>query len=299
MKYLLEFAQHLSDDIQDLNNDGNKDNPISASASIGFNNFDPNKEVVIGLYSKGKLVEELFRTTAGVVNEINKKIKQQTERWYKYKYDMDAVPFDIKIGSIVINTEHLMKMVNNRTVFYNICKNERITNSDDFLNFMKDYSNLKKYYHYQGSFFKDIFEILEAATNKGNLGEENSLNHFKWLMSAKNTPVVILKPTLREDISGIDAKFKVGDEMKTIQVKPYETFEIENGFGTATSNGSLSMDTDILILYKSIGKKKVIKNGREYSFPDFSYLIANKGDVEIRGNQFILTKWQAKGEKIR
>ena len=59
------------------------------------------------------------------------------------------------------------------------------------------------------------------------------------------------------------------------------------------------MKTDILILYKNIGQKKVIKNGREYNFPDFSYLIANKGDVEIRGNQFILTKWEAKGEKIR
>ena len=299
MKYLLEFAQYLSDDIQDLDNDGQKDNPISASSSLA-KNFDPDQIVVIGQYQKDKPAIELFRTTAGVVNEINQKIKEQTEGWFKYKYDLDTVPYDIKIGTNkVINTEYLMKMVNNRTVFYYICKNERITNSEDFLNFMKDFSNLKKYYHHTGTFFKEVFKILETASGKGKIGEENALNHFRWLMTAKKTPVTILKPTLREDISGIDAKFRVGDEMKTIQVKPYQDFVIDNGIGTATSNGALSMKTDILILYKNIGQKKVIKNGKEYSFPDFSYLIANEGDVKIRGNQFILTKWEAKGEKIK
>jgi hypothetical protein len=144
-----------------------------------------------------------------------------------------------------------------------------------------------------------VFKILETASGKGKIGEENALNHFRWLMTAKKTPVTILKPTLREDISGIDAKFKLANEMKTIQVKPYQNFVIDNGIGTATSNGALSMKTDILILYKNIGQKKVVKNGREYSFPDFSYIIANKDDVKIYGNQFILTKWEAKGEKIR
>jgi len=298
MKYLLEFAQYLSDDIQDLDNDGQKDNPISASSSLA-KNFDPDQVVVIGQSQKDKPADELFRTTAGVINEINQKIKDETEIWFKYKYDLDTVPYDIKIGSIVINTEHLMKMVNNRTVFYYICKNEKITNGEDFLKFMKDFSNLKKYYHYTGTFFKEVFKILEASSSKGKVGEENALKHFEWLMTTKKTPVVILKPTIREDISGIDAKFEIGDEMKTIQVKPYQDFFIDNGIGTATSNGALSMKTDILILYKNIGQKKVVKNGKKYSFPDFSYIIADKEDVKIDGNKFVLTKWEAKGEKLK
>ena len=121
-------------------------------------------------------------------------------------------------------------------------------------------------------------------------------------MKVKGTEVTIYKPTLREDVRGIDGKFKFEKSKieKTIQVKPYESFVIENGIGTATSNGSLSMNTDILILYKGIGPK-VVRNSsdEEVSYPDFNYIIADKKDVKIVGNQFILTKWQAKGEKIR
>jgi len=304
MKYLLEFDQYLSDDIQDLNNDGKKENPISASASIGFKNFDPEKVEVIGTYKDDAFVE-LFRTTAGVVNEINKGIKDETSKWYDqfgYEYSLDKEAFDIKIGEGVINTEYLMKMVNNRTVFYHICEKEKITNGEDFLNFMKDFSNLEKYYHYKGVFFKAVLEILIAATRKGNKGERAALNYFRWLMKVKGTEVTIYKPTLREDVRGIDGKFKFEKSKieKTIQVKPYESFVIENGIGTATSNGSLSMNTDILILYKGIGPK-VVRNSsdEEVSYPDFNYIIADKKDVKIVGNQFILTKWQAKGEKIR
>lgn len=306
MKYLLEFAQHLSAAIQDLNNDGKKDNPISASASIGFKNFDPSKVEVIGKYQNGEMVDELFRTTAGVINEINKGIKDETTKWYGpfgYEYSLDKEAFDIKIGEIVIlNTEYLMKMVNNRTVFYYICQNEGITNSDDFLNFMKDFSNLQKYYHYKGQFFKEVLEILIAATRKGNIGERASLNYFRWLMKAKVTPVTIYKPTLREDVRGVDGKFKFENSEieKTIQVKPYENFSIDNGVGTATSNGSLSMNTDILILYKGKGPK-IVRNSsdEEVSYPDFSFIIADRKDVKIVGNQFILKKWQAKGEKTK
>lgn len=303
MKYLLEFAQYVSDDIQDLNNDGKKDNPISASAS-GFKNFDPEKVEVIGTYKEGSFVE-LFRTTAGVVNEINKGIKDETSKWYGsfgYKYSLDKEPFDIKIGEGVINTEYLMKMVNNRTVFYHICEKEKITNGEDFLNFMKDFSNLEKYYHYKGLFFKEVLEILIAATRKGNKGEIAAMKYFRWLMDAKGTPVTIYKPTLREDVRGIDGKFNFENSEieNTIQVKPYESFVIENGIGTATSNGSLSMNTDVLILYKGIGNK-VVRNSadEEVSYPDFKFIVADRNDVKIVGNQFILKKWQAKGEKKR
>lgn len=295
MKYLLEFAQYLSNDIQDLNNDGKKDSPISASANIGFKNFDPDKIEVIGKYLNGELVDELFRTTAGVVNEINKCIKDETNKWYKpfgYKYSLNNNPFDINIGDLIINTEYIMKMVNNRTVFYTICKEEKITNSEDFLIFMKDFSNLKKYYYYEGLFFKNVLEILISTTRKGNKGEKASLKYFKWFMDVKGFTIDVVSPTLEEDIKGIDGKFIFKGVEKTIQVKPYENFIIENKIGTATSNGSLSLNTDVLILYK---EKALKVNG----YPDYNYIIANQKNVKIVGNQFILDKWQAKGEKTK
>lgn len=305
MKYLLEFAQYISDDIQDLNNDGKKDNPISASASIGFKDFDPDQVVVIGQYQGGEVTNELFRTTSGVIAQINKVIKDETSKWYGsfgYEYSLDKEAFDIKIGEAFINTEYLMKMVNNRTVFYHICEKERITNGDDFLKFMKDFSNLKKYYHYKGQFFKEVLEILIAATRKGNKGERAALNYFRWLMKVKGTEVTIYKPTLREDVRGVDGKFKYenDDLEKTIQVKPYQSFSIDKRIGTATSNGSLSMNTDFLILYKGNGKK-VVRNSadEEVTYPDFSFIIAEKKHVKIVGNQFVLTKWESKGEKLK
>lgn len=292
MKYLLEFAQYLSNDIQDINKDGKKDNPISVSANIGFKNFDPNKVEVIGGYDKDtKMMEELFRTTANVINEINKIIKDKTEEWYGsfgYQYSVTKKPFDITIEDLIINTEYLMKMVNNRTVFYKICKKERITNSDDFFIFMKDFSNLEKYYHYKGVFFADILEILISTTRKGNKGENASLVYFKWFMGSKGFTVDIVKPTLEEDIKGIDGKFIFKGVERTIQVKPYENFIIEDKIGNATSNGSLTLNTDVLILYKEDPLKKDV----------FRYIIANKNNVKIVGNNFILTKWEAKGEKI-
>jgi hypothetical protein len=293
MKYLLEFAQYLSNDIQDINKDGKKDNPISVAANIGFKNFDPNKVEVIGGYDKDtKMLEELFRTTAGVINEINKLIKEKTEEWYGsfgYQYNTRINPFDIKVGDLIINTEYLMKMVNNRTVFYKICKNEKITNGEDFFNFMKDFSNLMKYYHYEGVFFNEVLGILISTTRKGNKGENASLGYFKWFMDVKGYTISIVNPTLEEDIRGIDGKFNFNGVEKTIQVKPYENFIIEDKVGTATSNGSLTLNTDVLILYKEDPLKKDV----------FRYIIAKKNNVKIVGNNFILTKWDAKGEKTK
>lgn len=301
MRYLLEFAQYLSADIQDIDKDGKKDNPVSASASYA-RKFDPNKKEVIGRFEKGVLVEELFVTTAGVIAAINRKIVERTNLWYGkfgYKYDKDLPNRDIKVEGLIISSEHIMKMVNNRTVFYKICKEEGIKSGEALLAFLTDFSNMKRYYHWTGSLFPEILKILTNASSKGAEGEEQSFGYYKWLMKANGIDIDILPPSLSEDISGIDGKFYIGDKLKTIQVKPYEAFAIEGGIGRATSNGSLSMNADILILYKKIGMKKIAKYGKEYTIPDYSFIIADEENVDIDGNQFILKKWEAKGEKIR
>jgi hypothetical protein len=301
MKYLLEFAQYLSTDIQDLDKDGKKDNPVSASAPYA-KVFDPNKKEVIGRFEKGVLVEELFTTTAGVIAAINRKIVERTNLWYGkfgYKYDKNLPNRDLKVGDLIISSEHIMKMVNNRTVFYKICKEENIKSGEALLAFMTDFSNMKKCYHWTGSLFPEILKILTNASSKGAAGEEQSFGYYKWFMKTKGIDIDILPPSLSEDISGIDGKFYIDDKLKTIQVKPYEAFVIEGRIGKATSNGSLSMNTDILILYKKIGMKKIEKYGKEYIVPVYSFIIADDKNVDIDGNQFILKKWEAKGEKTR
>jgi hypothetical protein len=276
MKHLLEFAQYA---------------PAARK-------FDPAKIEVIGKFEKGKLVEELFKTTAGTISEIGRKIILMTNEWYApfgYKFDLDRVKKDLSADGVVISNEHLMKMANNRTVFYHICKSEKISNSANFLVFMLDPLNLKKYYHWTGAGFRDVHNILKNASNKGEAGEKAAFGFYKWLMKENGKFISILPPTLREDIAGIDGKFYLDGELKTIQVKPYEAFVIEGGIGKATCNGSLSMNTDILILYKGRGMKAVKDKG--YSMPDFSFVIS-ESPVKIEKNQFILTSWQAKGEKV-
>ena len=274
MKHLLEFAQYAP------------------------RKFDPAKIEVIGKFEKGKLVEELFKTTAGTISEIGRKSILLTNKWYEpfgYKFDLDSVKKDLSADGVVISNEHLMKMANNRTVFYHICKSEKISNSADFLVFMLDPLNLQKYYHWTGTGFREVHDILKNASNKGEAGEKAAFGFYKWLMKQNGKTINILPPTLREDIAGIDGKFYLDGELKTIQVKPYETFVIEGRIGKATCNGSLSMNTDILILYKSRGMKAV--KDKAYSMPDFSFIIS-EAPVVIEKNQFILTNWQAKGEKV-
>jgi hypothetical protein len=117
------------------------------------------------------------------------------------------------------------------------------------------------------------------------------IKHYKRYVDEINIAIykTDLYPTLEEDIKGIDGKFIFKGVERTIQVKPYENFIIEDGIGNATSNGSLTLNTDVLILYKEDPLKKDV----------FGYIIANKNNVKIVGNNFILTKWEAKGEKIK
>jgi hypothetical protein len=61
--------------------------------------------------------------------------------------------------------------------------------------------------------------------------------------------VDIISPTIQEDVSGIDAKFMWNNKELTIQVKPFT--RIVKSDERAYSQGSLSLNTDYLILYKN------------------------------------------------
>jgi len=83
--------------------------------------------------------------------------------------------------------------------------------------------------------------------------------------------VNFIPPTVEEDISGIDGKFIwLGKEI-TIQVKPYDRAVISESTRKVKvhSQGSLSLNTDYLIVYKAQ-----------------SFIIIQGRDVTIEGNEF-------------
>jgi hypothetical protein len=141
--------------------------------------------------------------------------------------------------------------------------------------------NLHEIYHWEGEYFDTVtLPILINTSRKGNLGEIKSKDFFKSLLSEKGLDINIESPTIDEDISGIDAKFNWKSRMITIQIKPYETATInKDSIISAYSQGSLSLNTDYLILYK--GDNIIVIKGKE---------------VTIRGNCFIFNKMSVVGK---
>ena len=204
------------------------------------------------------------------INTLNTKIKAYLDNTYsKYGYSYGFENKDIDIDGFVINTEYLNKMVNNYTVFKKLIDMNNITNEDDFYRFME--SNLYEIYNTKGKYFNIVtLPIVISTTRKGNIGEQKSLDFFKQvILDKKNVNITMEKPTLQEDIKGIDGKFNWGGKVVTIQVKPYDSYVIDNGIMKVYSQGSLSLNTDYLILYK-----------------DDSFIIVKGKDVTITGNHF-------------
>ncbi len=205
------------------------------------------------------------------INTLNSHIKKYIESEYKpFGYSYLGGNKDIDINGFILNTEYIDKMVNNYTVFKAIIRINKIYSEDDFYNYM--ISNLYDIYNINGKYFKTTtLPILINSTRMGNIGEKNSLDFFKKELLKRNINIEIIKPTMEEDSSGIDGKFNWNNKEITIQVKPYDSAKV----GTSSrkvkvhSQGSLSLNTDYLIVYKGN-----------------SFIIVKGKDVTIEGNYF-------------
>ena len=135
--------------------------------------------------------------------------------------------------------------------------------------------NLKEIYNIFGKYFSTVtLPILISTTRKGNIGEKLSFEFFIQELSKKGIIITIDKPTIEEDVNGIDGKFNWKGKTITIQVKPYDKEVIlEDGKVEVSSPGSLSLSTDYLILYK---------NGK--------YIIVRGENVKIEENNFVFQK---------
>lgn len=211
------------------------------------------------------------------INTLNKKIINYINNEYaKYGHKYQGPNKDIVIDGHKINTEYIDKMVNGYNIFKSVIAKNHITDEDEFYHYMDNH--LADIYSPNGAYFRNTtLPILIANTENGKRGERNSLEHFRKKLSEKGIDVTMETPTTEEDISGIDGKFQWNGKTVTIQVKPYSSYQINNGVMKVYSQGSLSLNTDYLILYK-----------------DNDFIIVKGKVVTIDGNYFIFDKSNAK-----
>ena len=212
------------------------------------------------------------------ISYLNNKIKNYIDTVYGpygYKYGDNS---DININGLVINGEYIDKMVNNYTIFKRFIKDFSINTEDEF--YEKIVDSFDNVYHYEGDFFKrNSLPILINTTRKGNINEKKSLEKFIKVISDKGIDITIQKPSIEEDVKGVDGKFTHNGRSYTIQVKPFSSINIKDGVVYAKSDGSLSLGVNYLILYK--GEDYIIlKNpSNNKIIIDGSNFVYNQGNI--------------------
>jgi hypothetical protein len=184
-----------------------------------------------------------------------------------------AINQDIDVNGELINTEYISKMVNNYTIFKTFIRENKITDADTFYRLLE--SKFDDVYHYNGSFFKrQSLPILINTTRKGNSNEIKCKQKFVEYAKSRNLNIVIVDPTVAEDINGIDAKFNHNGREFTIQIKPFTQYKTIGDSLYAKSAGSLSIGSvNYLMLYS-----------------DTEYIIAKNPTatpIRIKGDVFI------------
>lgn len=224
----------------------------------------------------------------GPVNSIqflNREISRFIDDTYSpygfvYGVEVDINITDRRNNSIIIlNSGYIGKMVNNYTIFRKIIQLNNIESESGFYDYMLD--NLHEIYHWEGKYFETItLPILINSSRKGNIGEIKSKEFLEDLLAEKGLNVNVESPTIDEDVSGIDAKFNWNGRTITVQIKPFETATINrDSIISAYSQGSLSLNTDYLILYR--GDNIIVVKGKE---------------VTIKGNYFTFSKSSVVGK---
>jgi len=205
---------------------------------------------------------EIKQSELSALNSIIKKYLDSIYTQYGYSYGNNK---NIYIFGDIIDTEYISKMVNNRLIFSKLIERNNITTKDEFVNYVKN--NLFNLYNIRGKDFSTNMMLLGGTIKKGKRGEEYSLEYFTdFLYKTKGRVINIQKPTnVREDIEGIDGKFMWNDKLITLQVKPFISYNVTNGYIEIISEGSLSFSTIYLVLYKENRNKAnefiILSNG--------------------------------------
>lgn len=172
-------------------------------------------------------------------------------------------------GFGVVYSDYIDLLINNYTIFKKIIYTNNITNADDFIQLVTN--NLDKFYHYTSKFFvENSLPIVINTKRKGNYGEKLALDSFQKLIFSRGFNIQIMKPTIQEDVNGVDAKFELDGKIYTIQVKPMSKFEIVDDLIIIDSPGALTLNKygvmpDYLFFYSQNRDLLFLKNIGIYS----------------------------------
>lgn len=211
----------------------------------------------------------------GSLAALNKEIANFiTKEYSKYGYNINNnFDSDININGMILNSSYITKMINNYTIFKTMIDLNDLKSEAEFYKFM--YNNLHEIYGLNGKFFKESLAILVNTNRRGNKGEKDSKVKFTEYAESKGMKIEIIEPTLEEDIKGIDFKFKANGRIFTVQVKPFLKYGYKEDNIEILSNGSLSLDTNYLILFRK-DNFIILRNPKD-------------NEIKISGDRFITT----------
>ena len=130
------------------------------------------------------------------------------------------------VDGVEVFYEYMSKAVNNRLLLRKIVYDDRgdikadIKTKEDLFAFVKE--NTRELLHPRGRYFPSVYSMLEAATRKGDLGEDKAFAHVEEIARKKGMQIQVLKPRdVEEDVyGGVDGFFTYNDRNFTLQVKP-------------------------------------------------------------------------------
>jgi len=206
------------------------------------------------------------------ISYLNSKIAEYIENVYsKYGFVKNINPI-LKVKGVEINIQF---MINNYLIFKKFIDYNNIKNASDFVNEL--INNFDNVYHYDGEFFnKNTKWILKNTRKSGLNAEKIAFKKFEDFSKSKGLDMEIKVPTTDEDIGGTDGYFEYKGKKYTIQVKPFSSLIDMENYIKAESDGSLSLNTDFLILYK--GDKHIFVKNKE------------KDPIRIKSKFFIFNK---------
>jgi hypothetical protein len=215
---------------------------------LGYYKFIKESQTVVLNNGQGgnmfKTVKYGSRNSIAYLNGVIKKFVESVYGPFGFVYGNND---DIHIEGKVISGEYISKMVNNYTVFKAVIRVNNIKDEESFYRFML--SNLNDIYSPSGRLFNEqTLPALINTTRKGNKLEKMAKDSFLKYAQDKNIEITILNPTVEEDIRGIDFKFISNGKTFTVQVKPFTKYKYVEDDIHIKSNGSLSIDTNYLIL---------------------------------------------------
>ncbi len=170
----------------------------------------------------------------------------------------------IEVDGVGVNYEYMSKAVNNRLLLRKLVYDERgdlvtgIGDKDSLFAFVK--ANLNDLFHPRGKFFRPVYSLLEAASRKGDAGEESAFAFVEEMARKKGMQIKVLRPrTVEEDVyGGVDGFFTYNDRNFTIQVKPLsenvqpnvQEYSRDSSMFIAFCSGMVrEIKTDYLVLY--------------------------------------------------